>query len=123
LPNYMEAAFAPAEARYRQAVLADTWGHLAPKKNKKYKGYVIFALGCFDSGYINPTPLSFELDDLNSSPWFYSAIHEWLQDMVEPMGLEEGNIYRFDGYFKNYEFVGTVSKMKLVHDTTLIQKG
>jgi hypothetical protein len=99
----MADAFAPAEARYRAEVMEHTWGHLAPQKNKTYRGHVIFALGCFGSDYLNPTVLVCELGNLGSSPWFFDALIEFLQSL----GGTAGGVYRFDGAFRNYKFKGT----------------
>lgn len=101
----MADAFAPAEARYKAEIMADTWGHLAPKKNKAYHGHIVFAIGCFGSDHLNPTPLACEFDDLDSSPWFFDAMMDFLRDIE----TKEGCVYRFDGTFRNYEFKGQIS--------------
>jgi hypothetical protein len=106
----MYEAFAPAEARYRQQVAQQTWGHLAPRRNKKYRGHVVFALGCYDGGEHNPTPLTSDFKDLSDSPWFYDALISFL----ESLGGEGGAVYRFDGYFRNYEFVGSTRRLALI---------
>lgn len=102
-------AFAPADAAYKHAVMKETWGHLAPKRNRAYKGFVVFALGCFECGDLNPTPLECEFGSLDSSPWFYDALIEFLQSL----NGETGGVYRWDGTFKNYEFIGTVRRMSV----------
>jgi hypothetical protein len=107
-------AFAPAEALYRAAVMADTWGHLAPMKNRTYRGHIVFAVGCLGSDDLNPTCLEFELktrggDDLDSSPWFFDA----LEDFMQSFETEAGGVYRWDGTFRNYTFAGTLTRMKL----------
>ncbi len=104
----MADAFAPVEARYRAQVYKETWGHLAPRKNKVYRGYVIFALGCFDSGHLNPTVLSCEIG-IDDSPWFFDALHEFLRTLKG----DEGGVYRWDGTFKNYNFTGSVRRIYL----------
>lgn len=104
----METVFAPVEARYRAAVREETWGHLAPARNKIYRGHIIFALGCFGSDRLNPTVLECELD-LESSPWFFNAMRDFLRSLEG----EEGGVYRWDGTFKNYEFKGTVRRIPL----------
>lgn len=107
-------AFAPAEARYRAEVMKDTWGHLAPKLNAVYRGHITFAFGCFGSDYLNATVLDCQLEsktagELTSSPWFYDT----MIDFLDTFNGEEGAIFRFEGYFKNYEFVGSVCRMTL----------
>jgi hypothetical protein len=113
----MADVWAPVDAHYRQQVLKETWGHLAPKKNRKYKGFIVFAIGCFGSDHLNPTVLSCELKDLESSPWFYEALCEWLSDQQEcddeKSAFKIGNVYRFDGFFRNYEFVGEFRQLRM----------
>lgn len=111
-------AFAPAEAHYRSQVMADTWGHLAPRRNVIYRGHVIWALGCFGSDNLNPTVLDFEMEsrtglELNSSPWFYDCVIDFLQKHSK----EEGAVFRFDGSFRNYVFTGKITRLKLVAET------
>ena len=91
----------------RQRVSEDTWGHMAPIKNKTYKGRIVYAIGCFNSGRLNPTPLICNLDGLSSSPWFYSALQEQLSDHPEEF-RQDGCVYEWVGTFRNYEFSGTI---------------
>lgn len=56
-------AFAPAEEAYREAVMRDTWGHLAPEKNKSYPGRLVFSFGVYKSGDLNPTILVCDFGD------------------------------------------------------------
>lgn len=102
-------AFAPAEVRYKALVMESTWGHLAPKRNKKYRGHIVFAIGCFGSDHLNPTALRCELEGLASSPWFFDAMSDFLQSLE----TEAGGVYRFDGEFRNYEFSGKVRRLVL----------
>lgn len=112
MANWAEEAFAPAERKYRSQVLQNTWGHLAPKRNKQYTGYIVFAVGCFGSDPLNPTVIQCDFGDLDSSPWFYDALTEFVGD--EANRGEAGNVYRFDGTFKNFEFEGTIRRLILV---------
>lgn len=102
-------AFAPVTAHNRQQVMRATWGHLAPSKGRKYHGHIVFAIGCFGSDHLNPTVLECELKGLDSSPWFYDAVQEFLASQE----TEEGGVYRFDGYFRNYELVGSIRRLVL----------
>jgi len=95
--------FASVEAKYKNEIMAYTWGHLAPKKNKKYKGRIVYAIGCF--GTPNPEIIFCEFNDLDSSPWFYDALHNF----IYKQDYEAGCIYEFLGFFKNYNFVGTLN--------------
>lgn len=107
--NYMQRAFAPVVAANREIAYQATWGHLAPRKHKAYRGHVIFAFGCFGSDYLNPTILACEIG-LDGSPWFFDALIEFCEQFG---GDENGGLYRWDGTFKNYEFKGTVQRILL----------
>lgn len=100
-------AFAPVETANRQTVLADTWGHLAPVRNKSYLGRLVFAFGVYDSGELNPTILVCEFgsddDVLDGGPWFYDAVHAFLGQYTPG---EPGRIYEWTGTFRNYRFAG-----------------
>lgn len=96
----------------KNAVMAETWGHLAPKKNKRYTGCIVYVIGCYDSGSLNPTTLDCNFKDLNDSPWFYNALNEFLSKLPKEF-RESGYIYRWIGTFRNYEFKGEISKTKI----------
>ncbi len=107
MSNYMEEAFAPAESRHRQAVLADTWGHLDPKRNNKYAARVVYAVGCFGSDCLNPTVIASEFEDLDSSPWFFDSLQDFLSESAPHGDDEVGCVYEWIGTFRNYKFKGT----------------
>lgn len=110
--------FAPVEARYREAVLRNTWGHLAAEKNKTYPGRIVFSFGVYESGDLNPTILVCDFgecdDDLNGGPWFYNAINDFLGRFTPG---KQGCIYEWTGHFRNYRFVGR--KPRLVLDANV----
>lgn len=101
----MAEAFAPIEARNREIIKQNTWGHLAPKKNKSYQGRVVYAVGCFGSDNLNPTVIYCEFKGLDSSPWFFDALMNLVQD-VNPSLRKEGFVYEWTGTFRNYVFRG-----------------
>lgn len=99
--------------------LKNTFGHLAPKKNKLYRGRIVYAVGCFGNDGLNPTVIVSEFGDLQSSPWFYEAIQELLNKGKNPSGgydghsymigglrNDEGCVYEWTGTMRNYEFTG-----------------
>lgn len=102
-------AFAPSIAKYKAEQLKATWGHLAPKKNKAYRGFIVFAIGCFGDDALNPTALECEFNGLDSSPWFFDA----MTDLLGSLETEAGCIYRWEGTFRNYEFDGETRKMHI----------
>ena len=93
-------AFAPATARYKEQVMYDTWGHLAPRKSKTYKGRIVYAVGCFGSDNLNPTAIVFDFPELDSSPWFFDRMAEFLADQESDL-RKEGCVYVFTGSFRN----------------------
>ena len=101
------------EEHNRQLVLVETFGHLAPINNHTYTGRIVYTCGCFDSGDLNPTPIFCKLKGLDSSPWFYEAIHAWLQALPETF-KKIGCVYEWKGLFRNYEFLGNI---RLLIDT------
>lgn len=104
-------AFAVAESHQRESVRRETWGHLAPEKDRTYKGRVLFAVGCFGSDDLNPTVIASDFEDLSSSPWYYDALHDFIGDLRRRQRRgrwEEGCVYEFKGTFLNYEFDGTL---------------
>lgn len=112
--------WAQIAADQRNMVLRETWGHLAPKKNKTYKGRIVYAIGCYDSGNLNPTALVADFEDLSDSPWFYDALQEFMRDIAwriaeknagTPTYNEPGEVYEWVGTFRNYEFKGRIRKV------------
>jgi hypothetical protein len=102
-------AFAPAEAEYRAQVEADTWGHLAPKSRKVYKGFILFAYG--EYGDLMPIKVNFE--DLPDSPWFFDDMLDFLWKFSDK---PKGEVYRFDGTYTKLKngkgrFVGKTQRV------------
>lgn len=100
----MQEVFAPIEAKYKARVMEATWGHLAPKKNKTYKGRIVYAIGIFGDDGLNPTALFCEFEGLDDSPWFYDA----LTNFMSKQKGEGGRVYEFVGWFRNYSFKGAI---------------
>jgi len=106
----MADVFAPVEARNYEIVCQNTWGHLAPRRNKTYRGSLVFAVGAFGNDPLNPTLLTMDFGDLDSSPWLFDAMEEFARAQKG----EPGAVYRFDGTFRNYQFKGVVRRLTLV---------
>lgn len=98
----LESAFAPAENAYRNKVLQSAWGHAAPKKNKTYRGYIVFSTSAY-GGAIEI--IDADWGDLEDSPWLYDAMY----DLVCDHAPARGAVRRFDGTFKNFKFDGAIS--------------
>lgn len=120
-------AFAPAEEDFRHIIIANTWGHLALKKNKTYKMRIVYAMGIYDGGRLNPTILVCDSHGLSDSPWFYEACCDFLDEIswkptreYPPLkGYNEaGCVYEWVGTFKNYTFSG---KTRLLYNPNLVR--
>jgi hypothetical protein len=95
-------AFAPAEDKYKAEVMAETWGHLAPKMGKVYKGSIIFAYG----EYGDITPIKCEFADLDDSPWFFDDMVEFIWQKAKN---KQGKVLKFVGIYKKLKNKGIFS--------------
>ena len=95
-----EEAFLPIFTENRRRVLEDTWGHLAPKKNKKYSGYILF---CQTSGGLIVS-IDYNFEGLGDSPWLCNSIEDFIAENVDKKGI----IYKWEGNLKNYQFSGEI---------------
>lgn len=90
----------------RDRVYSATWGHLAPKKNTTYKGYLLVAKSCFGE-YGGTVPVDMIIEGLDSSPWFYESMNE----MLDKLELEEGCFYKVFVTFRNYKWWTKIVKI------------
>jgi len=80
----------------KEQVYAETWGHLAPKKNVTYKGWILFSKSYFYNG--NNPIIDFEFKELESSPWLFNV----LEDYILKLDLPKGKAYKMFITFRNY---------------------
>ena len=113
--SYAEA-FAPIEAVYKERVMRETWGHLAPKRGTIYKGWILFGTNAF--GSMNPQLLDAEFkagkNVLDSSPWSYEDIENYLYKRDNK--FKPGCVYKFEGTYRIYKngthsFIGKFRKI------------
>lgn len=102
----MAHAFASIEAAQREQVFASTWGHLAPKQNKKYRGTLVCSRDAFHGGRL--VILKCDFAGLSSSPWSYDFFHDWANEHAA-----DGTVTVFTGCFCNYKMIGTIQHIKL----------
>jgi hypothetical protein len=94
----------PAEAPYVEAILQDTWGHLAPKPKDIYQGFIIIAKSTF-SGH-GTIPLEFELRNgagelLQSSPWFYEDLNEFCYTATKDKPTpDDWGLWKWEGTYE-----------------------
>ncbi len=100
-------AYMPALAAHKEEVMAETWGHLAPKKNQTYTGRIVFAVGIYGNDELNPTAIFCEFEGLDDSPWFFDE----LQDFLYANRGKSGYVYEFNGTFRNYRFKGKIKTL------------
>jgi len=79
--------------RKKNEVMFDTWGHLAPKPQKKYYCTLVIAIG--EDG--DRVTLK---NDLPGSPWHYDDTEDFLGRSSE--NLETG-VHRFIGWYKKFK--------------------
>lgn len=122
----MAQAWAPIEEENRRIVFRNTWGHLAPVEHQQYRCRIVYSVGCLGSDGLNPVILVFDFGELNSSPWLYDAIIEFIGDgkprrtKAAPYGAydgfsymkcgrknEPGCVYEWTGTMRNYVFKGS----------------
>jgi hypothetical protein len=72
--NYMDRAFAPVLLSQKQAVLKDTWGHLAPVRGKSYRGYIVFT----KTAYGDLSIVDSDFNNLPDSPWLFDAMNDFV---------------------------------------------
>lgn len=78
-----------AEAKKAQ-VEAETWGHLAPKSNRSYRGYIVFAVTAWGVSL----PINAEFKELPDSPWAHSDMLDFIGNHTDDTG-----VYRFEGTY------------------------
>ena len=96
MPDYMAEAFAEHEARYRAAVMAETWGHLDAPPGVTYRGFLVYAVTAW--GQVEPIEAIFSHGTHEAEgPGFYSHMCNFIGSGAS--GREVG-VYRFDGTYR-----------------------
>lgn len=83
--------------RKAMKVREDTFGHLAPKTRRSYKGTILIAESVYPGQ--GRTIIRTDFPGLESSPWFYYAMCDYVCDLE---GIEDGNLYRWTGTYRFY---------------------
>jgi hypothetical protein len=112
-------AFAPIEEKYRNQVMAETFGHLAPQPRQKYSGEILFTHG--EYGDIVVIKNTIDIDD---SPWFFEDMQQFVagyivqgrDTYVNRTKIESGAVYRFTGHYTKFKngncrFSGKITKV------------
>lgn len=87
----LENIFSLHDSKYRNHILADTWGHLDAEIDRVYTGWIVYTHGC----YGDLTIINWEFEDLPDNPWIYEEIQAFIADMEN----DACTIYRFIGTY------------------------
>jgi hypothetical protein len=85
--------------RKAMAAREDTWGHLAPRYDHAYEGYILFATSPYAS--LGWTVIEDDFPGLENSPWQYEAMVDFLNDLADELG--EGALYLWRGTFEFFD--------------------
>ena len=84
---------------YERQTIA-TFGHLAPKPETTYKGFILFTLTTFGDTCI----IEFEFENLNASPWFNQDLIDFIANYTDKLPDEKYyGVFRFDGEYNKYK--------------------
>jgi len=113
-----QEAMIPYNASVKAAVMENTWGHLAPKPQTTYKGYILFVY----TAWRQIEPLDMVFENLDSSPWFFSDMNEFIGNHIDSLlnnGRDDNHgVYLFKGTYRrfkngNHKFSGEISKISM----------
>jgi len=100
MANWAEEVFAPIEAVYKANVMAQTFGHLAPKPKNIYSGWALFTLTAFGDTCI----IDFEFNNLDASPWFNEDILDYIGAFTDTIPKNKNfGVYKFSGTYQKYK--------------------
>ena len=94
----------------------ETFGHLKPKTQTEYKGYILFTLTAFGDTSI----IDFEFENLTESPWFNNDILDLISEYTKKLPKDKYfGVFKWNGYYKkfkngNFKFKGNFSEIKII---------
>lgn len=98
-------------------VLQNTWGHLAPKKNVKYKARIVIACDAWEETTIFLAEFKDKNgEELDESPWLRDIIGLFLNKFGTEVEVKWGCIYEWNGFLRNNKLNGSI---KMILDTTI----
>jgi len=98
---------------YHLIVQADTFGRLAPKQKKVYKGFIVYAKTAYGQAEI----IDSEFKNLDDSPWLHEHLNEFIFKHSTKVKSHWG-VYKWVGTYELFKngnplFKGKIKKMKL----------
>jgi hypothetical protein len=97
---------------YKAIEITKTFGHLAPKPQTEFNGFILFTLTCFGDTCI----IEFIFDGLKASPCLNVDILEFISSYTNNLPADKNyGVYRFEGSYKkfkngNHKFRGQVKE-------------
>ena len=86
---------------YKTIQIGQTFGHLAPKPQTEYKGYILFTLTAFGDTCI----IDFEFENLEESPWLNTDVLKYIGGYTDTLPeTKTHGVYRYKGTYK--QFIG-----------------
>jgi len=106
-------AFAPIEQHNKAVVMINTWGHLAPKRQKKHKGFVLFTCTAYGQTY----NIDNEFETVEDSPFFFEDMENYIHNYSNELPKNSYGIFKFEGHYIKFKngngrFTGKVTKIE-----------
>jgi hypothetical protein len=92
-----------------------TFGHLKPKPQTEYTGYILFTKTSFRETCI----IDFEFENLTESPWFNNDILDLISEYTKKLPKDKYfGVFKWNGTYKkfkngNFKFKGDFSEIKI----------
>lgn len=80
------------------AVMKDTWGHLAPKAKRDHAGRILFGVTAY--GGQSHILINMDFPSLPDSPWLYEDVNDYLDSLLGDDTLEQGAVYVWTGVYR-----------------------
>jgi hypothetical protein len=105
---------APYNARVKDQVMRETWGHLAPNHRQIYEGFILFT----HTAWNKIEPIEFEFKNLEMSPWLFEQMNEFISKKELLKNDGSFGVFIFTGKYQlynngNYRFSGKIKKVKI----------
>lgn len=91
---------AKIQADNHAIVTVQTFGHLAPKPNNEYKGWILFTLTAFGDTCL----IDFEFENIPESPWFNIDAVEHVSDFTDGLPKDKNfGVFKWEGKYKKFQ--------------------
>ena len=114
--NIMIETLASIQAIAHVKQTEETFGHLKPKPQIEYGGYIIFIKTAFGDTCI----IDFEFDNLTESPWFNNDVLDLITEYTDKLPKDKYfGVFKWNGSYKkfkngNFKFKGNFSEIKII---------